>query len=104
MRAEKQLKQHFPLLRKVGLPAEIALLPQGSDPDTYLRHHGKESLGKLLEGALGIVEFLIDDAAEGAGADPSAKASAISNLGPVLAQIDNAVELRLYYRAHCQAF
>jgi len=40
-------------------PIRFLFLPQGDDPDTYIRKHGKESFEKLVRGAPTLSEFLL---------------------------------------------
>ncbi len=40
--------------------AKVLLLPEGEDPDSYIRMHGKDSFLKLLNSSKAIVEFEID--------------------------------------------
>jgi DNA primase len=100
----KAVREAFPLLQSVGLVAHVVTLPSDSDPDTFLRSEGAQALQTRVEAAPGIVEFLIDDAAEHAGGDAPAKAESIASLGPVLAAVDNPVERRLYVERVARRF
>lgn len=93
----------FPVLAGAGLAARVVTLPQGSDPDSFLQEHGTEALTERVESAPGIVDFLINDAAQDAY-EPAAKAAAVASLGPVLVKIDNPVERRLYVERVAQKF
>ena len=42
------------------IKAKVLLLPEGEDPDSYIRNFGKTSFSELLKSAKGIVEFEID--------------------------------------------
>lgn len=42
-----------------GLPARIVSLPDGDDPDSYLRTHSADDFRKLLDGAEGIIAFQV---------------------------------------------
>ena len=94
----------YPLLRASDLSGRVARLPTGEDPDTYLRKHGAEALGQRLDGALGIVEFLIDAAADSAGTSAETRAAAIQTLGPILVANGNPVEIELYIERIAQRF
>jgi LysM repeat protein len=69
-----------------------------------LRTHGAEELRALVDRSPGIVEFLIDSAAEGARAGAAERASAVERLGPVLAGVDNSVEIDMYIERIAQRF
>lgn len=100
----KAARAAFPVLNAAGLSAQVVILPEGEDPDSYLRAHGVSTLRALIDAAPGIVEFLIDDAAEQSAGDARRKAEAIEALGPVLASIDNPVEARLYVERVARKF
>ncbi|MBI5536939.1 MAG: DNA primase [Deltaproteobacteria bacterium] len=46
--------------REAGLDARVAVLPEGKDPDDFVREKGAEALGQVVAGARGMLEFLID--------------------------------------------
>lgn len=92
----KAVRASYPLLQKAGLAARVVTLPEGEDPDSFLRTQGPDALRARIDAAPGIVEHLIDEAAAAAAGDPRATATAIAELGPLLAMIDNPVEARLY--------
>jgi DNA primase len=91
----KAVRAAFPLLQQQGLRALVAQLPTGQDPDSYLRAHGREGLDRLLAGAQGIVEHLIDTAAEQAGSSAAERAAVVETLVPVLRAVSSAVEMEL---------
>jgi DNA primase len=90
--------------RKAGVAAKVVTLPRGDDPDTFLRERGADAFRALVDNAPGIVEHLIEDAAEQAGADPQARAAGVASLGPMLAAIENEVERSLYVERVAQRF
>lgn len=94
----------YPLLQQAQISARVVSLPKGEDPDSYLRAHGSDALKALIDGAPGIVEALIDAAAEGAGSGAAERAEAIQALGPVLKAVDNPVEIELYIERVARRF
>ncbi|MFK8001127.1 MAG: DNA primase [Polyangiales bacterium] len=100
----KAIRASYPLLTKAGLAASVVALPAGDDPDTFLSQHGSEALRMRVDSAPSIVEYLIDQGARESAGDPSLKAQAIEDLGPVLRAIDNPVETRLYVERIAQKF
>ncbi len=48
-----------------GLYTKVAALPAGIDPDELVRKQGPAALASLLKNAMGILEYLIDDALNG---------------------------------------
>lgn len=100
----KAVRAAQPLLTAAGLGGRVVTLPPGDDPDSFLRSRGGEAMQRLIDGAPGIIEYLIEAAAAEAGNDARAKADAIEALGPVLASVDNPVEARLYVERIAQVF
>jgi DNA primase len=87
-----------------GLRGQVARLPDGDDPDSFLRAHGEAGLRELVGQARGIVEFLIDAAAQSAGGSAAERAAAVESLGPVLAEVGNSVEIQLHIERIAQRF
>jgi DNA primase len=100
----KAVHAAYSLIRKADLVARVVALPAGADPDSYLRTHGAESLQRLVDGASGIVEHLIDATADRAGATAAERADALASLGPVLMEVGNPVEIELYVERIAQRF
>jgi DNA primase len=69
-----------------GLMARVASLPQGTDPDDLVRQHGAESIRRLVHGAQGIVEHLIDSALDSGftAGDAQAQAAKIKEVVQIL--------------------
>ncbi|UCH28473.1 MAG: DNA primase, partial [Myxococcales bacterium] len=92
----KAVREAYGVLTKAGLAAHVVTLPQGSDPDSFLREQGAESLRTRIVSAPTIIEYLIDDAAGNVEPNPRAKADAIAKLGPILARVESPIERGLY--------
>ncbi|MGE3631969.1 MAG: toprim domain-containing protein, partial [Sandaracinaceae bacterium] len=101
---QKAARAAQPLLAKAGIAGKVVTLPAGDDPDSYLRNRGAEAMGRLIDEAPPIVEWLIETFAAQAGRDPHARAEAIETLGPVIASLENPVEARLYVERVAHAF
>jgi DNA primase len=100
----KAVEAAYPLLKQSELVGRVAALPPGSDPDSYLREQGAEALRGIVDRATGLVEFLIDSAADKTGPSAAERATAIANLGPILASLANPVEVELYVQRIAQRF
>ncbi|MDD9936977.1 MAG: DNA primase [Myxococcales bacterium] len=100
----KAVRAAQPMLAEFGLRGQVAQLPSGDDPDSFLRRHGADGLRELVGQARGIVEFLIDAAADQAGPSAAERAAAVEELGPVLATVRNSVEVQLYIDRVSQRF
>ena len=86
-------RKSLDLLLEEGLKVHVVELPEGDDPDTFLKAQGGESYRARLEAAPPAMEWLIRRAAaENDTRTPAGKAGYLNGLLPVLARIDNAVE------------
>ena len=100
----KAVREAYTVVGKAGLEAHVVSLPQGADPDSFLREQGQESLRTRIVSAPTIIEYLIDDAAITAESNPHAKAEAIAKLGPILAQVESPIERGLYVERVARKF
>jgi DNA primase len=48
-----------------GFDVNVAILPTGEDPDTYVRTHGRQAYGERLRQSRAYLEFLLERAAAG---------------------------------------
>ncbi len=52
--------RNIDLFERSGLAAKILVLPEGQDPDDYVRSHGAEQFRQLINEAVGLVEYRLD--------------------------------------------
>ena len=45
------------ILKNTGLKVRVVVIPDGKDPDEYIKKHGKERFAGLLEGAVSEIEY-----------------------------------------------
>ncbi len=86
------------LFLQAGIDARVLVLPDGHDPDTFVRESGADAFRKAGEKAPGIIGFIIDSAVGKFGLSIEGKIRIISQLQPVLADIDDPVARSLYIR------
>lgn len=53
------------ILRNAGFDVKVLAVPQGKDPDEFVRNNGKEAFLRLIEEALPLIEYRIKKAAQG---------------------------------------
>jgi DNA primase len=89
----KAARKSVEVLLEEGLKVHIVELPEGHDPDTYLKAEGAEAYRKRLTEAPDFMEWLIRRATvENDLGAPAGKASYLAALLPTLARLENAVE------------
>ena len=54
----KAAERSIPLFVEAGMEAAVLVLPEGDDPDTFVRRRGREAFDQLADNALGIIAFL----------------------------------------------
>ena len=50
----------LPIVRDAGAEVFVITIPDGKDPDDFVRKHGKEGFDKLIKNALGLVDYRIN--------------------------------------------
>jgi DNA primase len=81
------------LLVAEGFQVNVALMPTGSDPDTFIRRSGSGAYVERLKGSRPYLEFLLDRAAEGLDlARPDSRKTFLDSMLRVAATIPDAAE------------
>ncbi|MCD6307111.1 MAG: DNA primase [Deltaproteobacteria bacterium] len=86
----------LPLFLNEGLPAKAAVLPRGHDPDTFVREKGLNGFLSMLDTAVPIFQFFLDQKVKQAPLGIEAKVEALKEILPVLSQVRNRVQRSLY--------
>jgi len=81
-----------------GLSPRIALMPEGQDPDDFVRAAGAEAFVARLSAAPSLVDFFMDRELRLAGTAPAQVAQAVKAIGPILSRIRDPIERGLYAR------
>ncbi|HWI15753.1 MAG TPA: DNA primase [Burkholderiales bacterium] len=71
-----------------GKRVGFLFLPQGEDPDTYVRQHGKESFEKLLAAALPLSRYFLEELqSRGDASTAEGRAALVNDAKPLLKQM-----------------
>ena len=74
---------------------KVLILPDGQDPDDFLKAHGAEHYNHLRGNAFPYLQFVLENVAKERNlATPKAKAEAVEDILPVLSAVRNVVEKR----------
>lgn len=83
--------------RTTGAAVKVMRVPDGKDPDEYIRKHGKDAFQKLIEAALPFVEYRMMRVLEAADKGSlQGRLDALAALLPVLAEVRSPAELGSY--------
>ena len=76
------------ILYDLGSDVRILRLPDGKDPDEYIRTHGPEGFQRCIDEAMPLVEFKLRKAIE---KNPGSKAKAVEAVAQVLVDLKNDI-------------
>jgi DNA primase len=74
-----------PLFLAEQMVARVALLPEGEDPDTYVRKFGLEKLNELLDSSAELAEFVLDQLINTHGLTLEGKSKIAEEVRPLVA-------------------
>lgn len=85
------------LLKGYGIPVRVISIPDGKDPDEFIKNNGAARFRGILEGAVNDIEYKLLAAADGIDADsPDGKLRYLNAAAQVLALTPDAVARDLY--------
>ena len=94
----KAAKRSIGVFEEGFLDARILVLPQGYDPDAFIRENGPDDFLKSAENALGMLPFLIDTAIQEHGLSLEGKVKVVAAVQHPLATIQDSVARSLYIK------
>ena len=94
----KAAERSVGLFIKQDVKARIMILPEGHDPDSYLRAFGKENFIHISEKALGLIKFLIETAVKKHGMTAEGKIKVVNDLIEPLSSIEDRVAKSIYIK------
>jgi DNA primase len=86
------MRRSLELFLEEGFRVNVLRLPDGLDPDAFVRRHGAEAYRRQLKQCDPYLEFIADEALKNAGAGARSKLNAINAVLPILARIPDRVE------------
>ena len=91
------------IAREAGLKVRIATVPDGKDPDEFVRRHGKEAFLQVLAQAKEGIDFQIDETIlQGDTGNLAGKVAAVSNILPFLLECKSEIEAAEHIRRLAQ--
>lgn len=80
------------LLQAAGVESRVAELPDGEDPDSFVRKHGAAALEELLGRAKPGAEYFLDQVWFRSDRSPESLAAALREAGPMIAAIGDELK------------
>lgn len=96
----KAAMRSVPLFLGEQLSAKVVVLPDGHDPDTFIRAHGAQGLTALLASAQSLPEFVFDALARQHGLEVEGKSRIVSELRAIIAAISDRDLQRTLFANH----
>ncbi len=94
----KAAERSIPVFQKEFINANILVLPEGHDPDSFIRSFGKESFQMASENALGVIQFLTESAIKKHGLSVEGRINIIDELSVPLVSVEDSIARSLYIR------
>jgi len=91
-------KRSIALFLKEEIDAQVMVLPENHDPDTFLNKCGVDQFIERSNNAYGMMAFLIEASMKTNGNSIKGKIAVINELKPLLSQINDAVIRSLYIK------
>ena len=88
----KAAERSAPLFLSEQVNGRVALLPEGHDPDTYVRRYGLEALNQLVEQAETLPEFIVARLVERYGLTLDGKQRIIEELKPLMSAAQSSLQ------------
>lgn len=87
------------IVKSLGAEVRVISVPDGKDPDEFIRKHGSTAFQELIDHAVPLIRYQIDRAlSEIDCASLEGKVAVVARVVPVLAETNNAVEADAYIR------
>jgi len=84
--------------------AKIVLLPDGNDPDVFLKRYGEKDFLSLVQKARPLIDFVLDECRRRHGTSIQEKARAVEELIPLVHSMKSPVEIDLFTRKISETF
>ncbi|GAF11986.1 LOW QUALITY PROTEIN: DNA primase [Bacillus sp. JCM 19045] len=100
------VRKAIPILQEAGCNVQVGLLPEGYDPDDFIKQYGNQAFQKLVENdCLSVLSFRMHDAKQGKNMqNEGERLRYIEEMIQELAQLEQSVEREHYVRQLSEEF
>ncbi len=95
---QKAMKRALELFLPMDVQPNCVVLPEGDDPDSFLRKKGPDAMEDLLEKSDSLISFVVDTTFRDLSQNNEGRSRAIDELTPLLLKINNAVLRNLWFK------
>ena len=92
----------IPMLLSVGVGGSVVMMPDGQDPDTFLREFGAPAMGELIANGRPLFDVVVDEAMHSFDGSVQSKARVAQQIAPVFALLEARQERDVYTRLLAQ--
>ena len=93
------------ILEKVGCRTKVLLMPEGKDPDEYIRNNGPEKFKNLIDGALSLLDYKIRVKKNMYNQNTvEDRLELLNSIADILAEHDNSIERELYAQDYARQY
>ena len=102
---QKAIKRATQLLENTGLEVRVVVIPDGKDPDEFIKKNGPERFRALLEGAVSDIEYNLLMAASGINLESDdGRLKYLSAAAEVIAADDDVMTRDIYIGRLCERY
>ncbi len=85
------------ILNDIGCNVRVLTVPDGKDPDEFIKKHGKDEFNRLIDNSISLVEYKIKVLKKQINTETTeGKISFLNKIADLLSKIDNGVEREVY--------
>lgn len=96
---QKATLRGLDMLEAMGIHVKVLQLPQGKDPDEYIRLHGTQKFEQCLENALSFLEYKVANLKASVPLNTTmGQAEFLNKTADILARVNNSIERELYIK------
>ncbi|NLX63216.1 MAG: DNA primase [Clostridiaceae bacterium] len=93
------------ILEKAGCNIKVLIIPDGKDPDEYIRNNGPEKFKNLVDRAISLLDYKIGTEKNMYNLDTlDDKLKLLNSIADILAAHDNNIERELYAKNYAQQY
>ncbi len=102
---QKAIRRASQLLQNTGLNVRVVVIPDGKDPDEFIKKNGADRFKALLLGAVSDIEYKLLMAADGLLLDTDdGRLRYLSNAAQILSTVDDVMARDIYIGRLCEKY